>query len=413
MGKMIKIEHVEHDSGRIAVKFSTSDSLAKYFNPQHDFWCEYPQTDISSVPDGIAVIPFVANVLPIVWLTDAELVIPELDMTFFKAIPNIKKGYEEMYPMLDFRGEVTALKLTDNKHDMRATGAICLFSGGVDAYCTLYEHVDERPRLLTLWGADVKLEDENGWTTVNGQNIEAANKFGLKFDAVKSNFRMFINERRLDTLVATSNDGYWHGFQHGIGLISHSAPIAWTYNIKTVYIASSYTKADKGNYTCASDPTIDNYLCWAESCTVHDGYEYTRQQKVHIICAESERIGVRPNLRVCWIETGGCNCCHCEKCLRTMFELIAEGRNPKNYGFDYTEKDLKQSQKIVLATYSHIVKPAWREIQSQMKQLRSESIPDYAKWVLDCDFEHESRKAQRINAFKSIPIKFVAKIRRL
>lgn len=96
-----------------------------------------------------------------------------------------------------------------------------------------------------------------------------------------------------------------------------------------------------------------------------------------------------------------------------MFELIAEGRNPKNYGFDYTEKDLKQSQKIVLATYSHIVKPAWREIQSQMKQLRSESIPDYAKWVLDCDFEHESRKAQRINAFKSIPIKFVAKIRRL
>ena len=36
----------------------------------------------------------------------------------------------------------------------------------------------------------------------------------------------------------------------------HAAPLAFNLKLKTVYIASSYTKDD--DVTCASSPTIDN-----------------------------------------------------------------------------------------------------------------------------------------------------------
>lgn len=47
--------------------------------------------DISNVPHSIAVIPFVCNILPIVWLIDAELTIDEIDRNFFDSIESFKK----------------------------------------------------------------------------------------------------------------------------------------------------------------------------------------------------------------------------------------------------------------------------------------------------------------------------------
>lgn len=405
----------QNRGGRTTIKFSVDKHLEPYFKEPYEFWYEYPETDVSSVPDGVAVVPFLANVLPIIWLTNAELIVPEIDATFFEAIPKIKKGYEDMYPMLDFGGKITPARITDNRHSEATSSAasICLFSGGVDAYCTLFRHLDERPQLLTLWGADIKLTDNKGWAVVNAQNRDAARKFGLVLNIVKSNFRTFINDGALNALVAASGDNYWHGFHHGAGIISHAAPLAWLKNLETVYIASSYTAADRGKYTCASDPTIDNHMKWGATHTVHDAYELTRQQKVHLICKEAERTGIKPELRVCWIETGGRNCCHCEKCLRTIFELIAEGRDPKEYGFDYTENDLRLSRKKVLGAYSRTIAPAWAEIRTLLSRMEPQTVPAGGQWILTCDFEKESRRVKRINALTSLPRRTAGKLWRL
>ncbi len=77
-----------------------------------------------------------------------------------------------------------------------------------------------------------------------------------------------------------SGDGWWHGFQHGIQVIGHAAPITCLMGKSTVYFASSFTSKEKGIITCASDPTIDNHLRFCQVKVVHDGYEFDRQDKV-------------------------------------------------------------------------------------------------------------------------------------
>ena len=54
----------------ITIEFAVGDELEQYFKT-NIFQIEY-SVDILDVPYGLAVIPFVCNVLPIVWLTDAK-----------------------------------------------------------------------------------------------------------------------------------------------------------------------------------------------------------------------------------------------------------------------------------------------------------------------------------------------------
>lgn len=107
---------------------------------------------------------------------------------------------------------------------------------------------------------------------------------------------------RFKGFVFKSWDGWWHGFQHGIGLIGQAAPIAFNHKLKSVYIVSTFTIKDK--VTCASDPIIDNFVEFCGWKTIHDGYESTRQDKVHKISRFVKNTGVDVNLRVCWISSG-------------------------------------------------------------------------------------------------------------
>ncbi len=108
MNKII-VTSISCTGKRIEVRFAVEGEIQKYFNTDI-FWAEYSE-EISITPEGIAVIPFVCNVLPIVWLTDANLELPELDSDFFNSIEKFKQGYINMYPMLTFKGEVKTSRL--------------------------------------------------------------------------------------------------------------------------------------------------------------------------------------------------------------------------------------------------------------------------------------------------------------
>ena len=102
-----------------------------------------------------------------------------------------------------------------------------------------------------------------------------------------------------------------------------------------VFIASSITEKlkDKYAYACVSVPSIDNRLCFCGCRTVHDGYEWDRQQKVAYLVSRFDNFYQPLKLRVCWESGGGENCSHCEKCYRTILELVSEGADPNEYGF--------------------------------------------------------------------------------
>ncbi len=379
MKNTIKILAPDVSQNRIEYRYEIKGEWSEAFNENENFYIEY-SCDISNVPESIAVIPLLCNILPISWIYDAEIFLESCDKAFYDSITEFKKGYMDMYPQINFLGKIHADKLENNSYSEN-NGAAAFFSGGVDAFNTLVNHAEEKPVLLTLWGADVKLDDVSGWKNVENHIENTAATFGTDYVTIKSCFRQFLNVVPLNKKVYDkAKDSWWHGFQHGIGIIGHAAPVCYTMNRTVVYFASSNTANEKGVVTCASDPTIDNYVKFGDSQIVHDGYEFDRQDKVHNIVEYSKKTGIKIPLRVCWQSTGGKNCCQCEKCWRTILEIIAEGEEPKNYDMDYTRTQMKNFYKLFYGYTSSNI-PVYlrgyyyRTQQLMRKNVKPESLP--------------------------------------
>lgn len=375
----IKIQEIVIKEGFIKYNYKIYGEWTKYFNITNNLCIQY-SVNIEDIPYGIAVIPLLSNILPIAWIFDAQVIIDELDKDFYESIAEFKDGYIKMYPKLKFNGELIVDKVISyKKHEENNT--LALFSGGVDAFHTLLEHIDEKPYISTVWGADIKHTDVDGWEKVLKHTKNTAYQYELPYLWIKSNFREFINEQELHSYVYQRvNDGWWHGFQHGLGLIGHIAPCSYVYDITTIYIASSFTIKEKGKITCASDPSIDNFIKFNGCSVKHDGYEYNRQQKVNQIC-KYVRASKKPiSLRVCWQSEGGSNCCKCEKCYRTIFAIIANKEDPREYGFNYSDKEFKQIIRDIRRR-TVISEIRWSPIQKEfVKNYNKNQVPSDLEW---------------------------------
>lgn len=390
MRNRIVINDIAIDSNKIIYQYTISGEWIKYFDPSVDFQVEYIEysEDHSTlkIPDNISVIPLLSNILPIAWLCDADIIVNKIDYNFYNSIHDIKNGYKKMYPMLDFKGNVFASNIINNNIPSKKQSAL-FFSGGVDSSFSMLKHITEKPKLITLWGADISINNDIGWHAVRNDVQNSAVAFNLDGCFIKSNFRLFISEKNLDKLVIKSKDGWWHGFQHGLGMIGHAAPHAFINNISLVYIASTYPEKEANFVTCASNPSIDNNVRFCHCRVVHDGYEFTRQDKIRYISNYFVSSKKKINLRVCWQSDSGKNCGKCEKCYRTMVGLIIENQDPEEYGFpDYKplqmENDLKR--KLIINRY---LLNQWKEMQSIYCN-NSCIIPNESiEWLCETNFQ--------------------------
>lgn len=404
--EIIQIKRIQKKESVVCIDFECTEKLDVFFTSKQFF---YECTEnIEMVPDSIVVIPFVVNVLPLVWLTNSTLKLYSIDRIFYESIDSFKQGYVEMYPMFDFQGIVEANEKIDNKYDCKNNVGI-FFSGGVDAFATLLAHIDEHPRLITVWGADVKLSDEKGWNNVILHTNKTTNEFALQTALfIKTNFREFLNESELNNLVKISKDSWWHGFQHGIGLIGLASIVAYIYKFSVVYIASSFTARD--NVTCASSPTIDNFVKFGNTVVSHDQYGCNRQNKITSIVKAVTSNQKNIDVRVCWESEGGTNCCRCEKCLRTMMGFWAEGVDPKKFGFNY-DKSLLKSIRILqlkMPYYPTFVKVFWKDIQDRFKETSCYSAE--SMWIKNYDFLKPP--TLKNNVYKAY-VKIKSKLRRI
>jgi hypothetical protein len=393
----VVIEDVSVMKNRLECTYTIYGEWKNYFKETNTFFAEYAK-EIGRVPRSVAVIPYLCNILPLVWIFDAEVILEEIDKDFFDSIEDFKKGYVTMYPNVTFKGKVTPKKLVDNKQeDLYNTAAF--FSGGVDAYNTLISHMDENPILVTLWGADIPFEDQAGWNLVDNHIRSIADQNKLDYVPIKTSFRRFLNEKTLSKhAFELTEDNWWYGYQHGIGIIGHMAPLAYQYKIKTVYIASSLTEED--NTTCASDPTIDNFVKFCGSQVVHDGYEYSRPEKTSRISEYVKRTNHPIQLRVCWESAGGSNCCHCEKCYRTILCLLAGKNDPREYGFNYTDDELVEMMKDFQIKY-HFLHQTYFGVYNKIQQMMRENyelneLDHSLRWYYKADLTKELSFKQRI-----------------
>ena len=106
----IKVEKVNIKENIIQVDYTVSEDLQKFFNMENKFKIQYGE-NIEDVPEEIAIIPFVSNVLPIIWLTNSTLEIERLDENYFKSIEETRKAFQNIYKDAKFEGKIIVKKL--------------------------------------------------------------------------------------------------------------------------------------------------------------------------------------------------------------------------------------------------------------------------------------------------------------
>ena len=332
------IKDIIIDKNRIDYEYVIEGEWKKYFSSTDMFWVEYSK-DIEGMPKALAAVPLISNIIVLASIFDARIYVPYLDEDFYFSIRQFMNGFAHMYPMLQFNYEdvIVCEQIIDTKKyniKKEENKALLYFSGGVDAYTSLIRHEQEDLILLTVCGADTWYNNKIGFREIIRNNEEIANLHKLQIVSCISTLRKFINEKELyDYLYPLINDNFWHGFQHGIGMFGLSAGYVYLFDIKKIYFASSFCEKDE-NYTCGSDPSIDNYVRIGSSEVCHDGFELSRQDKVASLCKYSKVNGRKLYLRVCYSSAIGVNCCECEKCVRTMLAILAEGYDPREFGFE-------------------------------------------------------------------------------
>lgn len=353
MGKIV-VKEVKIEKNNIYIDYDVSEDLKEFFNLENKFHADYFE-DVSKVPHSVAVIPFVANVLPIIWLTDSTLYLDELDEKYFKTIVKTRKAFNEMYKLDIFKGKVVVKNKVKNVVKKKENCSV-FYSGGVDS---TYSFVDilkqkKKPLLITIWGTDVWDHNEEGWQSLKENSIKCGQEYKLKNLFIKTNFRKFIYEHVLTEklLKGKINDSWWRGIQHGIGLLGHVAPLAFKYNITTHYIPATLNNKNDGS-TCGSYPTIDESVKFINCDIIHSGYDKTRLEKVEDIINYFKSISKKFDLRVCYMDKGSkLNCCKCEKCYLTIMEILVNKENPNDWGFNITDSEIGQIKDFLLKNAS-------------------------------------------------------------
>jgi len=394
----ISVIDIEREKNYFNVKFEYSQGLSSYFN-DCNFWCEY-EDDISLVPTGILLIPFLSNILPIIWIKNVRVELPELDQKFFHSLDKIRQGYKDIYPELEVNGEIIPKKVKNYENSIDEQKSILFFSGGVDATSSLLQLLEQKayPLLVTIWGSDVPIQEEEGWMRKYHITEKISSDFQLHSTWIKSNFREFISEINLNDLShRLINDGWWHGMQHGIGIISLASPISYSRNIAMQYISSSFSSQDSNH--AASDPKIDNEFSVYKTQTFHYQYNMTRQEKIHMISKYVKKYDCNLHIHVCWQNKTGINCGKCDKCMRTAFGFLAEGVEPKkvnleNFSLNWAKRNFKNIAIFEMLFHPYRI-PIWESIRDAAR-LENHDLPNYSiEWFKKMDFRKEVSEAKK------------------
>ena len=390
----------------LSFNFSFSDEIKKFFR-LNSFDINYP-CDIESVPNSILAVPFVSNVLPIVWLTDSELVVDSLDEDFLNCISELKKSFSKMFPETVFGGKVSCFNIVKNKPKGDCNIAGLFFSAGLDSVQTLISHFDEQPDLITIWGSDINYYNSDGWNRMYEHISTFCKEIGLNSLVIHSMFREFDFEGVLDSCFSKQlRDEWWHGLKHGIGLIGHVAPIAFLKGYKRFYIASTHCNSDK-NVRCSSHPSTDNCIRFCGCQIVHDGFQYSRQDKIrNVLNFKKNNLDMELPLHVCWETQSGDNCCSCEKCARTIYAILAEGGDPSIFGFKQYKKVFisfnRTNALIYFSRFPHVIH-SWDGITKAIRKnkdiLRNKSYWKNIKWLAKIYFNN--KKTYKIPLFYRI-----------
>ena len=334
---------------------------------EDELWFEFPEWPAGLVPgDGdpffLAFFPYAMEEKRDLWLhggVSRSLIanLQEFHDYWSSVCPN-------RYPAIGFGADT----LIDDSGKSRKSGAVTLFSGGVDASFTAWRHVRKQAGTATqeirlgifIDGFErVSVDRHEEFVKVIPQVREQAADLGIPLVIVSSNYRRL----KAPEFVARADQLY---APYLAALLHHFKGIAGT-----GLIPSSYHYNDKVLVHSEFNPVTDPLLSSATLRIVHDGAAYHRIDKHAVLNAWPL---FEKTLRVCWypLPDGG-NCGRCEKCLRTMLGgLITAGRIPMGFPQDHDA--------LRAAILEVKVKPKARDLWREMRDYR-DPHPESRLWM--------------------------------
>ena len=168
------------------------------------------------------------------------------------------------------------------------------------------------------------------------------------------------------------------------------APIEYLTRTGLHYIGSSYASNSIGFDANNQDMVKSIRYASCRFYLVDDNLDRNDKAKKIINYCSKENLKVE--LKVCWYSTASHNCSHCEKCYRTMLNILSHHGNPNDYGFVIDSKGYKRMHRF--AKYHEVNKAFWEENKKEF-----EADADYWRknkdmsWILDIEFNNPKRLA--------------------
>ena len=333
-----------------SIKFKISKQLKERY-VDNDFWVKYGKTEINNAEECLNI-PLILNIAPVIWATNLKVSVPIIDRQLYDSLKDLKIILKKMYPSLEWGGDINATNIAEPEKNIKKKYSM-LFSGGVDSLNTLLTHLEKKPILISIRGADIKLDDDVGWNNVKDNTLKLSDKYNLETIFIESNLYGFLNQSKLNE-ICKSIPGWWGGVQHSMGFMGLIAPFSENYSIKNCFIASTHSVGYQKPW--GSTPDLDNKISFLNFRANHDAYEFNRFEKIQNIVKFNKKNKNDIFLRVCYKnnENAGRNCCKCEKCIRTIIALCAQSENPKNFGFDIKEQDIERNVNVMLNNKNHL-----------------------------------------------------------
>lgn len=360
-----------------------------------DFFAQYDRDiNLEAFDYSIQTMPFIMNVISIIWISDKIYYVDEMDTELYYAFERVKRVFKKMYPKTAWDGELRAHKLVAHQlpfapHTRERTAL--LFSGGIDSTSSSFAHLDKKQLLITAWGHwDLPLNEQSLWQTRTKKIKAFAHQFGNETSFIRSNYASFLNWEYLSNL--TPEILKWRlGAVEGLGWAGLTAPILLTKQYPILRIASSHTWLYP--YPSAASPFVDNNLFFCGLRVMHDQFDMTREDKIAFICNTCKAKNIKPPfLKICSLEKkNDANCGTCRKCLSSAIGFLAINEDPRKYGIKVNEKTLMKRtvellvpQKLNLYTILFF-KGIQKTLQSRLKAalpISQELLP-----LLDIDFD--------------------------
>ncbi|MBA2306902.1 hypothetical protein H0W26_02100 [Candidatus Dependentiae bacterium] len=375
-------------------KHSINITINKSFKEmwlRDDFFASYEKDiNLQQMPYSIALLPFILNIYPVVWVSGKDYVIDCMDEDTYYSLERIKKIFQRLYPSTPFLGNLIPKTLVKNAPSTslvnNETDIAVLYSSGLDSTACSFQYHDKRQLLITAQGqGDLPTRMDRLWNSHKKRFIKYAQDYGHTNAFVKCNYTEFLNFEVLEK-VSEEIRAWRVDTTEGIGLFGAAAPILFAKGYSTLHIGSTFTW--EYPWPTAANPLVDSNLTVASAFSLkHVHFDINRFEKVKLIVdlVRTKNIKI-PFMRVCDAQIHGGNCClNCAKCQTVINSFLVLNENPVPYGFKVTFEQIEERAK----EYFTDTKGYWTcwnfcVMQEQLRELPW--IPEEAEWLREFDF---------------------------